>query len=286
MIRTVENLEVNLKDTVELEKRIKEIWDKSEDNGKGKLNDAEIDYIIRHVQSFQMVESMDKPVEDDESDYSYNYEDKKQNIEQTLLDKETRENFIKFMPIFIEKWEGAISKKNKELLKAFLTKNILILLKLKYLPDIKQRKEYEKLMEPMCGRWCLRSVCELTGDKPATPKKPNTGCYIRYGLDNEGKETGDEEIYDILRIEGEVIYQAILKNAYTSFAYSENINDIGDLYSKKLKPFEGKNENEIFNFTDGVIGTALGIRKETVSKARKKYQKEIIPMIYESFNER
>ncbi|MCD8068148.1 MAG: hypothetical protein LUE87_04530 [Lachnospiraceae bacterium] len=182
-----------------------------------------------------------------------------------------------------KQWDTVVAatyKTDRNLLKAFLSRDVLVELKLRRLsPDelsqLKRDKsaDYIKELEPLCRKWCpTRNDCQLS---------QSYGCYIRWGRLDRTEPPGDWEVYQILNRDGEILYVNILNNDYVQYAYELLPEGMYDLYANSLKNF-GRGENS-FEFTDTVMATALGLRKDTVSRGRKKYEGEVRAFIREQF---
>lgn len=176
----------------------------------------------------------------------------------------------KFSENFLNYWKAvkaAIGLKNQEVLNYFLSKDILILLKLKLI-SVEDQSQYKEYLEPKCGQWCRRKRCTLK------ESSSNKGCYVRYGYfpgDNEN-ETGDEEIYACLKSSKGSLYEDILNNEYTQSAYPGGVQNLDDMYKKPLKDYKAKEEKDRFEFTDVYLGKATGITKASRSRYREKYE--------------
>lgn len=273
-----------------------------------------IELTRRMVEGLDFVNSLDAPLTEEnggvstfgeqrESPKSGFEEMEKQEIKNALLDF-TREDFD-------EKWKLIIAstdKQNRELIKAFLSKDILIALKLEFVTeDVK--KHNMDLLEPKCGQWCQRAsrcIYDVDG-KGAVSRR--TSCYIRYGDNKIGEsfgcrykkdelkismkhrkkatvlfvERGNREIFEILEQMGMSFYKNILDNEYVKKAYINDVEDYYDLFAEKLKPAKGIHETGNFQFTDAVLGKALGKSKSSVSKYRVTYEKRVRPTLYEIF---
>lgn len=169
----------------------------------------------------------------------------------------------------------ASSKKSREWLKIFLTKDILIALKLDAV-IMKLPKNYLKgripeavqsnlVPEPKCGQWCPRAKrCKLESD----------GCYIRYDKIRENPPYGNDEIYHLLVSAGDLVYKNLLYKEYLDGALiNENLEDVwrNKLYIHSMDRKEDMEQT--FDFTDATMGKILGKDKSTISHARTKYEK-------------
>lgn len=169
--------------------------------------------------------------------------------------------------------QSASGKRDRELIKAFISKEILIAMKLEYLRE-DDRARWKEELEPKCGQWCrLRESCRY---------ERKDGCYVRYGKIIPSEEAGDEEFYDCLSKNADRIYKFLVKNDYTDYAFKEKIGSLYDVYAKKLKDFKG--EGETFQFTDAVMGQALGLKPYAISRSRKQYETKIKPQLKEIFS--
>lgn len=168
--------------------------------------------------------------------------------------------------------KSASGKRDRELIKAFISKEILIAMKLEYL-QTDERAKWKEELEPKCGQWCQRRERCAYGRKE--------GCYIRYGKRIPSEEAGDEELYEYLAENADKLYEFILKNDYTDYAFEESVNSLHDIYAKSLKDFKG--EGETFQFTDAVMGEALGLKPYVISRSRKQYETKTKEELYKIF---
>lgn len=243
---------------------------------KDELTDA-----LDCITSLSLISRLDSPLAEEESDKV---------LGDTLADprndyaliEDTRdwEAFFQLLTNGLENgWhavKSAVGKRDRELIRAFLSKDILIVLKLKYLEE-EQRKEYIGQLEPKCQQWCHRTRrCPIT-------TKSKKGCYIRYGIMKEDTENGAEDIYEILMQNADLLYNYILQNAYVDSAFENPVGNLYDIYTGKLKPYDGS-PGDIFQFTDAVLARSLGIKdKSKVSRAHTKYEKVTRKQLYKLF---
>lgn len=227
--------------------------------------------------------------------YEQQLEDKKDAFEEMEM-QDMLNSLFERTTNFDKKWkivEASVGKREREIIKAFLAKDILIALKLEFV-DEEKKKIYKDLLEPKCKKWCPRSNCIYKAESEEKSSK-RTSCFIRYGdrefkYRQEGKLLtdiirGDQQVYDLLEKMGTSFYETILNNSYVKKAYTEKVENYNDLFCKKLKPAKGVNETEIFQFTDTILGNALGERKDTISKCRIKYKTDVRPTLYKIFKE-
>ena len=166
---------------------------------------------------------------------------------------------------------GITGKVERDLLKAFLTKDILMELKLKVLPE----NGTEITPEPKCRQWCHRvSSC---------PPGKKTGCYARYDAVKKMPPYGDEELYRMLQPMEKALYTRLLHSGYLDAALMHE--DFHDVYANKLYPHpsDGMKASESlrspdcaretmnFDFSDATLAKALGKDKGQLSGYRKKY---------------
>ena len=147
-----------------------------------------------------------------------------------------------------ESWslvEAGTDKQTRDLFRAFFTKEILILLKLRYAGE-----KVDGQAEPNCRQWCpRRNRCRIRRD----------GCYVRY----KTEPAGNEEIYELLKPSGEKLCQRIFQKKYLECAVGKKNEQLSQIYQTVLK--------EDFRFTDAILGAALNREKTQISKGRKKY---------------
>lgn len=233
---------------------------------------AEIDRAIQIVEELDIMKSLNQPISKEDGERILLIDtitDKKnpfENIEEHSFVNSCLQEMVRH---FEEKWEivkSAVGKRNEEWIKIFMSKDILILLKLYALQDEEKRYKDEKYIEPNCGQWChRRKRCKIRENK-------RIGCYIRYGKLMEDTEAGDKEIYDILKSQENFFYKSVLKNDYIDFAFQDKIESLYDIYAKQLKDFDGKEPENCFRFTDAVIARVQGKDKNVVSRYRKQYE--------------
>ena len=203
------------------------------------------------------------------------------------------EIFDKSREKFAENWEllvkAGAKKKDREYITVFLSRNILVALKLQYLEET-LKKQYKTVLEPGCNSWCPRTTCIYAGKENEKTLRRDS-CYIRYPdlyQDDPRSSlslTGDVNLCCMLEKMGIYFYENILDNAYVKYAYTEEVQNYQDLLRKPLKPAKSKCGEECFQFTDVVIGRVLGESAANVSKYQKKYKEKVIPALYEKLKE-
>ena len=259
--------EINLRDAVE--EALQEIPKTTHQFTK-----AEIDRAVQMVEELDITRSLDQPVSKKDGerisliDTITDKKDPFENVEDHSFVNSCLQEMVRH---FEEKWEAvksAAGKRNIEWIKIFMSKDILILLKLYALSEEEKRYGDEKYIEPNCGQWChRRKRCKIKENK-------RTGCYIRYGKLMEDVEAGDGEIYDILKSQEEFFYKSVLKNDYIDFAFRDKIESLYDIYAKQMKDFGEEEPENCFRFTDAVIARVQGKDKNVVSRYRKRYETE------------
>lgn len=194
---------------------------------------------------------------------------------------------------FAQKWENikAVTKlEERDMIKIFFSRDILIALKLEKMPDKLYRdyeddsgksckeekwKACEKDIEPKCGSWCpKRKDCKY---KKLNPNY--RGCYIRIGRIPGETENGDDETYQMLSSGNGEVYDCVLKNEYVQYAFEITPENLYDVYANKLKDFRA--ENDKFEFTDAIIEKSLGLRAKSLSRKRERYETVIKPRLWE-----
>lgn len=260
---------------------IKEVISKSK---KYSYTKEEIEYAIAIVDGLHIVGRLDAPLSEDDGGEMTGYDEVKSN-EDGYLDMERQELLNAFVENFEKKWKLFIAGRGKidcQWFKVFLSRDILIVLKLEHL-NKEERKKYKDLLEPKCTSWCSkRGACPYITYKDGKKITSRDSCYIRY--EESTAASGDIELYEHLKKVGDIFYQSVLENTYVKKAYTEDVNNLDDLYRMKLKPRTSNTEVEedIFLFTDTILGNAIGRDKKAVSVAKKKYE-ENRPMLFKFF---
>lgn len=249
---------------------------------KYKYTKEEIKMAKQIVEGLDFVSSMDAALsEEDDTTFG----DQREYIENGYLDIERQEWANSFKSNFEEKWElvtVSTSKVNLEWFKVFLSRDILVALKLEPVNE-KERKENKDLLEPKCNSWCsMKNRCPYVTYRDGKKITSRDSCFIRYGEREGAEKNGDEEIYDLLEKIGNPFYKKVLENVYVKKAYREEVNSLYDLYHIKLKSRTPNTEGESFLFTDTILGNAIGESKKAVSVAKGKYE-ERRPMLCQIF---
>lgn len=237
------------------------------------ITQKEFEEAIRMAYDLDIVGSLNKPINPDVDDAELEdtISDTRNGIE-AWEEKEMESLFWKkFSENFLNCWKEvkeSAGLKNKEILNYFLSKDILILLKLKSV-SVENRERYKNYLEPKCGQWCHRRercTVNVSGS--------NKGCYVRYGYspDDDKNETGDEEIYACLKSCRDSLYENIFDNEYTQSAYPGGVQNLDDMYKKLLKDYKAEKGNDCFEFTDAYLEKASGIAKSSLSRYRKNYE--------------
>lgn len=200
--------------------------------------------------------------------------DQIESIEKGFEDIEQMEWLNSFESNFEAKWNLAVSamdKKNLEFFKNFLSRDILVALKLEAVNEA-EREKYKDLLEPKCASWCsAKDKCPYVTYEDGKKTTSRNSCFIRYG--ERTIANGNEDVYELLKRIGDSFYKYVLANPYVKNAYIENVDNIDDLYCVKLKPRISDTEGGSFLFTDAVIASAMGKGEGKVSQARKEYEK-------------
>ena len=176
---------------------------------------------------------------------------------------------------------GITGKVDRDILKAFLTKDILLELKLKALPEGKGNIT----PEPKCRQWCHRA-----GKCPEGKKE---GCFVRYDAVRTAPPYGDEDLYRLLEPVAKPLYTQLLHPKYLDAALChENFEDV---YGNKLYPnaasADGVAEGgqidggRCFDFSDAALARALGKDKGQISNCKKKYEREWRKALYQVFSQ-
>ncbi len=168
-----------------------------------------------------------------------------QRVEDEHAFRQLLEKILKYLEASWSLVEAGTDKQTRDLFRAFFTKEILILLKLRYVGE-----KVGSQAEANCRQWCpRRSRCKIKRD----------GCYVRY----EMEPAGNEEIYELLQPSGEKLCQKIFQKKYLERAVGKKNEQLIQIYQKVLK--------DDFRFTDAILGEALNREKTQISKGRKKY---------------
>lgn len=278
--------------TESLDEVIDEIIDECVNKIKGhSFTKNDIEEAKMRCLKLDMMECFDRPLADKDGEtLADTYSEKDKDVDKDFRESVSEQSFFESMLVdFEKKWTEVVvstNKENRELIKAFLSKDLLIQLKLEYVSEL-VRKRFPEKLEPKCGQWCPCSNCPYQIQKDGTKAYTQRGsCYIRYGEREGCNENGDSEFYQLLKPAEDLFYEHILKNDYVKYAYCEKVEGIDDLYSRKLKGFKPSADDEdVFLFTDKVLGDALGYqkKKDTISKARKKYNTKTKAALYEIF---
>lgn len=207
--------------------------------------------------------------------------------EEDTINLEDMQSFFEFIQKdFDIKWKlvmVATQKRDQEVIKAFLARDILIALKLKVVNET-QRKTYKDLLEPKCASWCPKYTCPHVKQKDGKIETSRESCFIRYG-DISIENRGDQRLYALLEQMGNSFYQIILHNEYVRRAYINEVKNYYDLFAEELKPAKGADESETFEFTDIVLAKALRKSENNVSKYKKAYKEKTKPTLYRLFRE-
>lgn len=247
---------------------------------KIRLSRAELEDALDCVEHLGVIGRLDEPLED-EDDSGASLGDTVADPKDSYAGLEAGRKWEAFLEAFSEGLENgwqtvksASGKKDREIIQSFLSKDILIVLKLKYLEE-ELRREYRDQLEPKCRQWCHRSGrCSVKGE----------GCYIRYGTMPEDRENGADDIYEKLKGQAEPLYGCILNNEYVDRAFETPPGSLYDIYTGKLKDFRGE-DGDTFQFTDAVLAKALGIGdRSKISRMRKRYETVTRNELYKIFS--
>lgn len=279
LVRKVRKLCDDRNNHNEIDKFLEECISKSK---KYQYTKEEIKLAKRMVEGLDFVSSMDVTLsEEDDTTFG----DQREYIENGYLDIERQEWANSFKSNFEEKWElvtASTSKVNLGWFKVFLSRDILVALKLEPVNE-EERKKNKDLLEPKCNSWCsMKNRCPYVTYRDGKKITSRDSCFIRYGEREGAEENGDGEIYDLLEKIGNPFYQKVLENIYVKKAYTEDVNSLYDLYHVKLKSWTPDTEGEKFLFTDTILGSAIGESKKAVSIAKGKYE-ERRPMLCQIF---
>lgn len=172
---------------------------------------------------------------------------------------------------------NSLGKVNLDILKAMITKDILIAMKLVTIPEGNKTL----IPEPKCGQWCNRSY--KYQNKKRCPYDDFKGCFVRYDQIQNCPPYGDEEIYGLLEPVGKLLYAKLLHKKYLDVALRHR--NLEDVYQNKLYPHPSKVEEaekeQCFDFSDTTLARALGKDKGQISNSRKKYENESRPFLYQ-----
>lgn len=180
---------------------------------------------------------------------------------------------------------GYLGKVNMDILKAFLTKDILIALKLE--PISKDEKGIKK--EPGCKQWCnQRHICgqKKHETKQNIYKYEDKKCYgcVRYDTIYTAAPYGNLEVFELLKDASDTLYKNLLHKEYLSAALANA--DFYDVYYNPLYPhpdvLENKEDNS-FEFSDTMLAKVLHKDKGQISNSRKKYEETSRNALYQLF---
>lgn len=238
---------------------------------KQKLTRKEWDAAFQMVINANAVVSTDEAIGDEEdgvtledliADHTERAEEKTQ--------REMREELLgRFLRNMAEDWgyvRCATNKRSREWIRVFLTKDILMELKLDVIPEITEdeRKRWEDYRtEPNCGQWCPR--------RKRCVKSRKTGCYVRY----QRKPAGTQRIYKILEPYASVIFHDLMFDAYVNRAIEGEPGDLYEVYANYLK--------DDFDFSDKLLGEVIHKDKTAVSRARADYEGKVKGELYRQF---
>lgn len=238
-----------------------------------KLTKKEWDALVQMVYDMNRLVSMDKNIGDEEDgttlgdilrDPSEGTEEKaERTVRETLLG-----TFIRNMAQDWKYVKCGTNKRSREWIRIFLTKDLLIALKLDSMPEFSdhERKQWEDCRpEPYCGQWCpARKTCG---------RDKRTGCYMRY----QTKPAGNEGIYRILSPHADVIFRDLLTRAYVGRAVEGEPEELYEVYEHFLR--------EDFDFRDRILGEVLHKDKSAVSRARSEYEGKVRERLFRQFLE-
>ena len=221
---------------------------KNADNSRictGQMREAVINIVDNLYAKVSMDMAVDEEEEHDLSEILGREDPGFQEVEDEHAFRQLLEMILKYLE---ESWslvEAGTDKQTRDLFRAFFTKEILILLKLRYAGE-----KVGGQAEPNCRQWCpRRNRCRIRRD----------GCYVRY----KTEPAGNEEIYELLKPSGEKLCQRIFQKKYLECAVGKKNEQLSQIYQTVLK--------EDFRFTDAILGAALNREKTQISKGRKKY---------------
>lgn len=231
----------------------------------------EWEVIVRSVYDMNVLVSLDDSVGDEEDGGTFEQfvADQTERAEE----KEEREEREAFLGTFISNlakdWkyvQGVTNKRSREWIRIFLTRDILVSLKLDSLPELtdkerRQWRDYE--IEPYCGQWCSR--------RKRCTRKGTSGCYVRY----QKKPAGTEGVYRLLESNASVIFHKLLVSAYVNRAIEGEPANLYEVYENYLR-------ND-FDFRDKILGEVIHKDKSAVSRARSEYEGRIKEELYRQY---
>lgn len=250
-----------------------------------KFTQKELEEVVRRVNGLDMIGSLDQPIPGGEENNASVREipETENRIEVWEEENDRRAFWDKFAENFVDRWqevEAAAGAANRKLLKYFLSKDILLVLKLRAASDAEKEK-FKDYLEPKCGQWChRRNKCPLDVSKKVGSRE---GCYVRYGSLPGDLETGDSVIYSYLRSCTSSLFETVFDNIYIQSAYPGGVNSLDDMYKKLLKDFKSENEEDRFEFSDAVMARAARIGKSKLSKCRAYYENTTKKELYRLF---
>lgn len=216
---------------------------------------ADIDAAIRMYQKINLMTSLDMPISDDSEDTLESVIQDKDDKYEELTEGEILKTFFENAGKNWKKIKGATKKEARNWIRIFMTKDILIVLKLDVLPELS--KQEKKLWntpepEPACGQWCpKKSWCK---------KDKRISCFARY----TEIPAGNHDVYMILKPYEETVYGELFHPDYVDRAIEMNPKDMEEVYKNLLK--------DDFNFSDKILADVMMKNKGTVSNKRKEYE--------------
>lgn len=220
-----------------------------------KYTKAELEAAKRMYDKLNCIGALDKPVE----------ENSEKTLEDSIPDPNDEygkltegEGLRAFFESIGKNWgkiKAATKKDSRNWIRIFMTKDILIELKLDTIPELsgEENRILEKLKpEPACGQWCPR--------KRWCPKKDKKSCYARY----TSIPAGNEEVYLMLKPYEKTVYAELFHPGYLDRAIELSPKDLKEVYENLLK--------KDFNFSDGILADVMMKNKGTVSNKRKEFE--------------
>lgn len=218
---------------------------------------AEIEAAVRMYRGLNFMVSLDVPVsEEDDGNTLENMIQDKNDVYENLIDGEELKTFFESVGRNWEKIKGATKKEARNWIRVFMTKDVLIELKLDVIPELsKQEMRMWKTLEPesACGQWCPK--------KSRCKKDKKESCFARYTV----IPAGNYDIYLILKPYEEIVYAELFHSGYLNRAVERNPKDLEEVYENLLR--------EDFNFSDKILADVMNKNKGTVSNKRKEYEK-------------
>lgn len=218
----------------------------------------ELEDAIERIEKLDVFARFDSPVneEGDTLTEIYGLEDKAlSKVENMGLYSDFWKSLLVNTREGLERVRVATRKRSMDIIRAILTKDVLIELKLMEIADAEKWEP-----EPKCRQWCpRRKRCEKSGD----------GCYVRFSEVKDSVPYGNEEIYHLLSSQEEEIYHKLFHSSYIKSAMESR--NLMDVYANRLYPHPAKAkiaDKKCFDFSDEFLSKSIGVSKSALAHFR------------------